>query len=126
MALHGRKILVTDDEPDEQDFIVAVLEDAGATVLKAHNGNQALQIAEAEQPEVVTLDINTPDMDVFQVMDALQNNGFRHDMKICIASGRPELRRVLTDKFGASTLAFVDKPFTEEELLDKLRELIGD
>ena len=126
MTLDGRKILVTDDEPDERDFLVAILEDAGATVLKAHNGNEALELAEAEQPEIVTLDINMPGMDGFQILDALQNNGFRKDMKICIVSGRPELRRVLTDRFRAKTLGFVDKPFTQEELLAKLIELSED
>jgi CheY-like chemotaxis protein len=126
MTLEGRKVLVTDDEPDEQDFIVAVLEDAGATVLKAHNGDEALELAESEQPDIVTLDINMPGMDVFQVMDALQNNGYRKDMKICIVSGRPELRRLLTDRFRAKALGFVDKPFTQEELLAKLIELTKD
>lgn len=126
MALTGRKILVTDDEPDELEFIVAVLEDAGATVFKAHNGNQALEVAEHEQPDVVTLDITMPGMDVFEVVDALQNNGYRRDMKICIISGRPELRRVLTDRFRAKELAFVDKPFTEGELLETLRKFLAD
>ena len=126
MTLEGRKVLVTDDEPDEQDFIVAVLEDAGATLLKAHNGDQALELAESEQPDIVTLDITMPGMDVFQVLDALQNNGYRKDMKICIVSGRPELRRVLTDRFRAKALGFVDKPFTQEELLANLIELVKD
>ena len=126
MTLNGRKILVTDDEPDELDFIVAVLEDAGAKVLRAHNGDQALALAETEQPDIVTLDITMPGMDVFHVLDALQNNGYRKDMRICIVSGRPELRRVLTDRFRAKALGFVDKPFTQEELLARLIELIED
>jgi CheY-like chemotaxis protein len=126
MTLDGRKILVTDDEPDEQDYIVAILEDAGATVFKAHNGNEALELAESERPDIITLDISMPGLDVFKVMDALQNNGYRKEMKICIVSGRPELRRVLTDRFRAKPLGFVDKPFTEEELLAKLTELDKD
>jgi len=125
MALKGLKILVADDEPDEQDYIANVLEDAGATVLRANTGDDALKIAEREQPDAVTLDITMPGMDAFHVMDALQNNGYRRDMRICIISGRPELRRVLTDKFPSKTLGFVDKPFTREMLLAGMEGLFG-
>ncbi len=126
MTLSGRKILVTDDEPDQHDYIVTVLQDAGAEVVKAHNGTQALAMAEAEQPDAVTLDISMPGLDVFQVVDALQNNGLRKDMRICIVSGRPELRRVLIDRFGdGRTMGFVDKPFSGEQLIGKLEELLA-
>ena len=47
-------------------------------------------------------------------------------MGICIISGRPELRRMLTDKFPSKTLGFVDKPFKREVLLAKMEELCGD
>ncbi len=126
MALKGFKILVADDEPDEQDFIVTVLEDAGATVVRANDGDEALTIVQREQPDAVTLDISMPGTDVFQVMDALQNNGHRRDIRICIISGRPELRRVLIDRFPAKFLAFIDKPLTREELVTKMEELLGD
>ena len=126
MTLHGRKILVTDDEPDELDYIVTVLEDAGATVFRASNGDEALRLAEQERPDAVTLDISMPGTDMFQIMDALQDNGYRRDMRVCLISGRPELRRVLTDKFPSEVLGYVDKPFTKEQLLAKLEELFGD
>ena len=126
MTLHGRKILVTDDEPDELDYIVTVLEDAGATVFRASNGDEALRLAEQERPDAVTLDISMPGTDMFQIMDALQDNGYRRDMRVCLISGRPELRRVLTDKFPPEVLGYVDKPFTKEQLLAKLEELFGD
>lgn len=123
MTLHGRKILVTDDEPDELAYIVTILQDAGATVLEAHNGTEALELAGTERPDVVTLDITMPGTDVFEVVDALQNNGYRPDTKICIISGRPELRRMIMDRFAARPICFVDKPFTQEALLARLAEL---
>lgn len=126
MALKGLKILVTDDEQDEQDYIASVLEDAGATIFRANTGDDALKIAKREQPHAVTLDISMPGLDVFHIMEELQNNGHRPDMGICIISGRPELRRMLTDKFPSKTLGFVDKPFKREVLLAKMEELCGD
>ena len=125
MTLHGRKILVTDDEPDELDYIVTVLEDAGATVFRASNGDDALRLSEQERPDAVTLDISMPGTDMFQIMEALQDNGYRRDMRICLISGRPELRRVMTDRFPSEVLGYVDKPFTREQLLAKLEELLG-
>jgi len=126
MPLTGHTIVVTDDEPDQRDFIVTVLEDAGATVVKAHNGNEALELTESTRPDAITLDISMPGLDAFHIVDALQNNGFRKDLRICIVSGRPELRRLLIDKFGGGRpMGFVDKPFVKDELIGKIQELLG-
>jgi len=52
MFLSGYKILVTDDEPDFITFISTVLEDHGATILKAFNGDEAMEIARREKPDL--------------------------------------------------------------------------
>jgi CheY-like chemotaxis protein len=124
MPLTGRKIVVTEDEPDQLDFIVTVLRDAGAEVKAAHNGNQALTIAECEKPDLVTLDINMPGKDVMEVLEELHLNGFHRDLKICIISGRPELRQLLLDRFAGRPISFVDKPFSEDQLVEKLKEIL--
>ena len=51
------KILVVDDEADARSFICAVLEDNGATVLEASDGDAALEVARREEPDLITLDI---------------------------------------------------------------------
>ncbi len=122
MPLTGRKILVTEDEPDQQEFIVTILQDAGAEVFTAHNGPQAMKIVASHQPELMTLDINMPGSDVFQVLSGI--TGPTGGPRICIVSGRPELRQIILDRFSGVDIGFVDKPFTRESLVAELERLI--
>ena len=58
--LTGRRILVVDDEEDARTYIGTVLEDAGAEIIEAADGDAALDLARREQPDVITLDISMP------------------------------------------------------------------
>ena len=58
--LAGRRILVADDEPDFVMYVSTVLEDNGATVLAAVDGNEAYDMARTEKPDLITLDISMP------------------------------------------------------------------
>ncbi len=123
MILDGRKILIAEDEPDQLDFIKTVLEDNGADVIVAQNGTDALKLAQNEIPHAMTLDINMPGMDVMQLLGELKGDEKLSNLKICIVSGRPELRMILRDRH-LNANAYLDKPFTEEDLLKSLVELL--
>ena len=124
MALNGRKILVAEDEPDQLNFIKTVLEDNGAEVLVAHNGTDALSMARAEIPHAMTLDINMPGMDVMELLGELKHDDSLSALKICIISGRPELRLILRDRH-LNANAYLDKPFTEEDLVKSIKGLLN-
>ena len=124
MALSGRKILVAEDEPDQLNFIKTVLEDNGAEVLVAHNGTQALEMARSETPHAMTLDINMPGMDAMDLLTELKHDDSLGALKICIISGRPELRLILRDRH-LNANAYLDKPFTEEELVTSIKNLLN-
>jgi chemosensory pili system protein ChpA (sensor histidine kinase/response regulator) len=124
MALSGRKILVAEDEPDQLNFIETVLKDSGAEVVVAHNGTDALARAREEIPHAMTLDINMPGMDVMDLLTELKHDESLQDLKICIISGRPELRLILRDRH-LNANAYLDKPFTEEELVKSIQGLLN-
>ena len=123
MPLNGKKILVTEDEPDQQEFISTVLTDAGAEVIAAHNGTQAIELMKSESPDLITLDINMPGVDVLQVMGELC--GEEGCPRVCIVSGRPELRRMILDRLNDKNVGFVDKPFSGDDLLAEVRRLLS-
>jgi CheY-like chemotaxis protein len=124
MSLSGKKILVAEDEPDQLNFIRTVLEDNGAEVVVAHNGSEALAVARAEIPHAMTLDISMPGLDVLELLDHIKHDDRLADLKICIVSGRPELRLILRDRH-LSTNAYLDKPFTQEELVKSIQGLLN-
>ena len=125
MPLNGRKILVAEDEPDQLDFIKTVLEDSGAAVVVAHNGTEALSLVRSELPHAMTLDINMPGTDVMDLLGELKGDETLNGLKICIVSGRPELRLVLRDR-NLNANAYLDKPFTGDELVNSIQALLED
>lgn len=124
MDLNGRKILVAEDEPDQLNFIKTVLEDNGAEVIQAHNGTDALAMARSEIPHAMTLDINMPGLDVMELLGELKHDDSLSELKICIVSGRPELRLILRDRH-LNANAYLDKPFTGEDLVKSIQGLLN-
>jgi len=124
MALNERTILVAEDEPDQLEYLSSVLEDEGATVIKAHNGNEALELARTHQPDLVTLDIQMPGMDAAAVLREFSEDVNLVDICLCLISGRPELRLILMDKHDGRCVGFVDKPFSPGDLITKVEGLL--
>jgi Fe-S oxidoreductase len=123
-ALQGRKILVVDDEPDILIFFRAVLEDNGATVLEAEDGEKALELAKKEKPDLITLDLSMPGKDGGKVFEAIRKDPDLAAINVCIITGRPELRRLIYDRPVPPPEGYLDKPVDEETLLLNIRKIL--
>jgi Fe-S oxidoreductase/CheY-like chemotaxis protein len=123
-ALQGRTLLVADDEPDQVTFLATVFQDNGATVLEATNGDEALEIARRKKPDLLTLDLAMPGRDVGEVYEMLRKDPELADLKICVITGRPELRKLIYDRSVKPPEGYLDKPVTEESLLRGVRKVL--
>ena len=123
--LSGYTVLVVDDDPDTLDFISAVLEDNGATVLLARSGDQALEMVREHNPDMVTLDIQMPGKDGGQVFDEMRNDPGTRDIPVCIISGKPELRRLIYQRTVPPPDGFLDKPIDEDGLLFRIKKILS-
>jgi Fe-S oxidoreductase len=119
----GRKILVTDDEPDFITYISTILEDNGATVIKAYDGEQAIELARKEKPDLMTLDISMPGKSGVEVFDDFRNDSDLHSIPICIITGKPELRKLIYERPENPPEGYIDKPITEEDLILNIRKI---
>lgn len=124
LPLQGFKILVVDDEPDILTFLTAVLEDQGATVIQAADGDQALTLVIQERPDLVTLDLSLPGKNGGYVFEEIRNNPLICSTKICIITGKPELRRLIYERPVAPPDGYLDKPVNEKTLLTNVRMLL--
>ncbi|MFH1892675.1 MAG: response regulator [Candidatus Zixiibacteriota bacterium] len=122
--LAGYKILVTDDEPDFVIFASAILEDNGATVLQAHSGDEAVEIARREKPDIMTLDLSMPGMSGSDVFEVMRNDPELKSIPVCIITGQPELRKLIYDRHVQPPDGYVDKPINEEHLLLSVRRIL--
>jgi Fe-S oxidoreductase/ActR/RegA family two-component response regulator len=124
LPLAGRVLLVADDEPDQVEFLAAVFEDNGATVHRAMSGDETLAMARELKPDLLTLDLSMPGRDVGEVFELLRKDPELEDLKICVITGRPELRKLIYDRTARKPEGYMDKPIDEDELLVNVRRIL--
>ncbi len=125
-ALEGFKILVVDDEPDALTFIATVLEDNGAVVLRAEDGDAALAVARKEKDiHLMTLDLAMPGKSGVDVYIELRQDPELRNLPVCIITGRPEMRKLIYErKTIPPPEGYMSKPVTEKSLLMNLRKIL--
>lgn len=84
---HVSRILVVDDNADTAKGLARLLKLLGHDVRTAHDGPEAIEVAQAHQPEVVLLDIGLPSMDGYEVAKRLREHGANRDCIIIAISG---------------------------------------
>jgi len=120
--LAGRRIVVADDDPDQVVYLSAVLSDAGAEIIEATDGDETLAACLAEKPDLLTLDLEMPGTPTHDVFERLRKE--MPELRICIITGRPELRRTIYDQDARKPEGYLDKPVTEESLLRNVRKVL--
>ena len=109
----GDKVLVVDDNPDVRDILSDFLDNEGYEVILATNGEEAIELAETENPQVILLDIKMPGIDGIEVCNRLKANEKTRSIPIIIMTAYAD-RDVEAFVEGADD--FVTKPFSTAEL----------
>jgi CheY-like chemotaxis protein len=116
-------VLVVEDEDGVRELLWKVLTEQGHTVLEARHGRDALSVASGygHPIQLVITDVVMPEMGAGQLVDRLLAE--RPELKVLYISGYTDdevMRRGITQR-GA---AFIHKPFTSVELMQKVREVL--
>jgi DNA-binding response OmpR family regulator len=119
------RFLVVDDEPDTLEFISTVLRDSGATVFEARDGDEALEVARTQRPDLMTLDLSMPGKDGSEVFEEMRSEPELSAIPVCIISGRPELRRLIYQRSVPPPDGYLDKPVDERTLLRNVRKILS-
>jgi DNA-binding response OmpR family regulator len=116
----SKKILIVDDEPRYIRLMEANLITDNYQVVKAYNGEQALQMVESENPDLVILDIMMPILDGFTVCERIRK--FSTVPIIVVTVKGEEQDRVRGLDLGADD--YIIKPFSATELLARVRAVL--
>ncbi len=120
----AKKILVVDDEPASVLLFESVLKKRGYTVLIAGDGEQAIQTARKEKPDLIILDILMPKVDGTEVAYTLREDGITKNIPIFFITAliAPDDK---VDIAGATHNPVFAKPVNLAELLAKVQQQIG-
>jgi hypothetical protein len=114
---HMKKILVVDDEKPISDIISFNLENEGYAIEKAYDGEQALEVFEKSQPDLVILDLMLPKMDGLEVCREIRKQSAVP--VIMLTAKDSEIDKVLGLELGADD--YVTKPFSNRELIARVK-----
>jgi DNA-binding response OmpR family regulator len=117
-------ILVADDDPDIQSLVVFRLERSGYRVLRASDGQQALDIALREQPDLAVLDITMPKLDGLEVTRSLRAHAGTSEMPVILLTARVQEDDV-SNGLDAGATDYMKKPFSPQELGARVAFLLG-
>ncbi|MFH0945183.1 MAG: response regulator [Planctomycetota bacterium] len=123
--LRAYRILVVDDEEDIRDYITAVLQDAGAEVMEACDGNEAVEQARKHKPDLITLDLSMPGKDGVEAFNELRRTTELSQTPICIITGHPEFRSVIYNRPLTPPEGYLNKPVTAEEVVETISRILG-
>ena len=119
----AKRILIVDDEPELVKAIEIRLKQAGYEALVAYNGQEGLEQAQKEKPDLILLDLMLPKMDGYKVCAMLKHDGRYMKIPIIMLTARAqETDEKLGYECGAD--AFIIKPFQHEAVLAKIKELL--
>ena len=116
------KILVVDDSATDRLYLTEMLQQAGFNVITAENGEECLTTVDAEQPDMVLMDVVMPGLNGFQATRALSKNPATAHIPVIMCTGKEQA----TDRLWALRQGAKDcviKPVSVEELLAKIEAL---
>lgn len=119
-----KKILAVDDEPNILLSLEYILEQEGYDIHVARDGDEALELAQEIHPDLILLDVAMPRRDGYEVCRLLRERPDLAAIKVVMltAKGQP-LEKKKGLEVGADV--YVTKPFSVEDLLDKIRTALG-
>ena len=110
------RVLVVDDEQRILNFLSSKLKVSGYDVLTASNGVEALEQVQAQEPDLVVLDVLMPQMDGFETLKELRT--FSSVSVIILSAKGTNADKVKGLHLGADD--YLAKPFSPDELVDRI------
>jgi CheY-like chemotaxis protein len=116
-----KKILVVDDEEDVRTYLVTLLEDNGYETAQATDGDVAFRMVHENPPDLITLDLQMPNETGTRFFRTLMKDKEHRGIPVIVISGLAGRHLAMSEP-----VAVFDKPVEKDQLLEKIRETIGE
>jgi CheY-like chemotaxis protein len=127
MAEGTKTILVVDDDPDTRAFLTTVLQDNGFATVTAEDGVQALARIEEKAPDLIALDITMPEKSGVAVYRKVKEDNRLKSIPVIIITGMSdEFEKFISSRRQVPPPeAYISKPVEPDDLVKKVRQLLG-
>ena len=121
-----KKILIVDDQPQIRELVAITLQLSSYQILFAENGQQAIEIAQTEHPDVILLDVMLygSDLDGLEVCRRLKKNPATEDIPIVLLTAHGQMSDIEAGK-AAGADDYFTKPFSPIALMKKIEAVLG-
>ncbi len=136
----NKRILVVDDSHSIVKMLEVVLKKEGFTVFTAFNGKEGLALARSEKPDLIILDIIMPEMDGYEVCQALQKDRATASIPVIFLTIKGQMGKLGDQSMGPGFYAakiseqekafsvgavdFITKPVIAKELLRRVKAML--
>jgi DNA-binding response OmpR family regulator len=122
--MNPKTILIVDDEVDLVETVRFPLEMEGYRVLVSYNGEDALNQARKENPDLILLDLMLPKLDGYKVCRLLKfDDRYKHIPILMLTAKTQEKDKILGMETGANE--YITKPFEMDDLLKKVKAYLN-
>ena len=118
------KILVAEDERDIRDLITFTLNYAGHQVVAVSNGEEAIDAALNEMPDLILMDVRMPKMTGYEACQKIKSNIKIQHIPIVFLSAKGQEAEIRTG-LDAGATEYLLKPFAPLELTARVNELLA-
>lgn len=118
------KILIAEDERDIRDLVAFTLRFAGYEVAAASNGEEAVELAVKERPDLILMDVRMPRMTGYDACRILKADPNMKDIPVVFLSAKGQESEIQTGlEVGAEE--YLLKPFAPDQLTERVREILA-
>jgi two-component system, cell cycle response regulator DivK len=117
-------ILIVDDNPDSHVIYGTVMKHFGYQVLVAEDGQEAIQKAKREGPDLIVMDLSMPGLDGLRATEVLKDDPATKDIPILVLTASASKEdRIRLDEIGCE--AFLSKPAEPKTVAQEVQRLLG-
>jgi two-component system cell cycle response regulator DivK len=119
-----KTVLVVEDDQDNREMVIKVLKHNGYRAIEAVDGEEAVERAKAENPDLILLDLYIPKMDGYEVTRTLKGDqGLQHIPIIALTAQAMKGNR--EEALAAGCDGYIPKPINVRELPEQIERFLG-
>ncbi len=118
------KILIAEDEPDIRELVTFTLRFSGYEVVAAANGEEAVQLAARELPDLILMDVRMPRLTGYDACRLIKADPDLRDIPVVFLSAKGQESEIQAG-LNAGAEEYLLKPFAPHQLTDRVRAILS-